>query len=121
MWALFRNLFLPASIDLANLQIAHEAPRPGMVWVKSSHFDQGAIGCDPSKPMNPILSNFAPSHPIVLRRVLNSNTCLLSSLHTSAPKIERAQLAALSIFEIMILGCDRDVNAGTEVGLDVVV
>ena len=52
--------------------------------------------CDlgnPSKFVDPILSNFAPSNPTVCRMLPNSSTWLLPSFHTSAPKIVRAKLA----------------------------
>ena len=51
--------------------------------------------CDlgnPSKFVDPILSNFAPSNPTVCRMLPNSSTWLLPSFHTSAPKIVRAKL-----------------------------
>ena len=44
MWALFPSSFLPASINLAGLQISHWVPHPGIVRIKSSHLGWSAIG-----------------------------------------------------------------------------
>ena len=64
-----------------------------MVRPKSSRLGRSAIWCNPSKPVNPILSNFAPLNPILFWMISNSGTCLLRSFHTSALNIDRAKLA----------------------------
>ena len=91
--ASFPNSYLPACIGLASLQIAYYAPGREMVWAKFSCLGRSLIWCNPSKSVNPILSNFAPSNPIVLQMIPKCSTCLLSSFHTSALKIVRGKIA----------------------------
>ena len=93
LWASFPNSYLPACIGFASLQIAYYAPGREMVWAKFSCLGRSLIWCNPSKSVNPILSNFAPSNPIVLQMIPKCSTCLLSSFHTSALKIVRGKIA----------------------------
>ena len=60
----------------------------GKVFSSGPECDLG----NPSKFVDPIFSNFAPSNPAVCRMLPNPSTWLLPSFHTSAPKIVRAKL-----------------------------